>query len=91
MSADYEQKQRTLEISCAELEKIVVACEEQAMNTKSFLKCVRKYTQSSALTPDMLHKLVERIVVHAPDKSGGHRTQQIDIYYNFVGNIVSAQ
>ncbi len=26
---------------------------------------------------------IEKIVVHAPDKSSGHRTQQIDIYYRF--------
>ena len=30
---------------------------------------------------------VEKIVVHAPDKSSGHRTQQIDIHYNFIGEI----
>jgi len=32
-----------------------------------------------------LHEFVDKIVVHAPDKSTGHRTQQIDIHYNFVG------
>lgn len=30
-----------------------------------------------------MHELIERIVVHAPDKSSGHRVQQIDIYYRF--------
>lgn len=30
-----------------------------------------------------LHELIEKIVVHAPDKSSGHREQQIDIYYRF--------
>ena len=34
----------------------------------------------------MLHALVDKIVVHAPDKSTGHCRQQIDIYYNFVGS-----
>lgn len=28
-------------------------------------------------------ELIEKIVIHAPDKSSGHRTQQIDIYYRF--------
>lgn len=30
-----------------------------------------------------MHGLIERIVVHAPDKSSGHRVQQINIYYRF--------
>lgn len=85
MSADYEQEQRTLENSNAELKCMVDTCEEQSLNIKSFLKCVRKYTEPCELTPDMLHELVEKIIVYAPDKSSGHRTQQIDIYYNFVG------
>lgn len=87
MSADYEQEQRTLENSNAELKCMVDTCEEQSLNIKSFLKCVRKYTEPCELTPDMLHELVEKIIVYAPDKSSGHRTQQIDIYYNFVGKI----
>lgn len=87
MSADYEQEQRTLENSNAELKCMVDTCEEQSLNIKSFLKCVRKYTEPCELTPDMLHELVEKTIVYAPDKSSGHRTQQIDIYYNFVGKI----
>lgn len=87
MSADYEQEQRTLENSNAELKCMVDTCEEQSLNIKSFLKCVRKYTEPCELMPDMLHELVEKIIVYAPDKSSGHRTQQIDIYYNFVGKI----
>jgi site-specific DNA recombinase len=30
-----------------------------------------------------MHELIERIVVYAPDKSSGHRVQQIDICYRF--------
>lgn len=87
MNADYEQEQQILEASSADLRRTVDICEEQTVNIKSFLKCVRKYTEPSELTPDMLHELVDKIVVHAPDKSSGHRTQQVDIYYNFVGKI----
>ena len=30
-----------------------------------------------------MHELIEKIVVHAPDKSSGHRTQEIEIHYSF--------
>ena len=91
MSADYEKEQQELESNHAELKKTVDAFEEKALNIKSFLKCVRKYTEPCELTPDILHELVEKIIVYAPDKSSGHRTQQIDIYYNFVGKIPLSQ
>ena len=35
------------------------------------------------LTSEIMHELIEKIVVYAPEKSDGHRTQQIDIYYRF--------
>ena len=35
------------------------------------------------LTPEIMHELIEKIVVHAPDKSSGHRTQEIEIHYRF--------
>ena len=87
MTADYEQEQCTLETSTAELRKIVEGIERQTVNIKSFLKIVHGYIEPDTLTPDILHEFVEKIVVHAPDKSSGHRTQQVDIHYNFVGEI----
>jgi hypothetical protein len=34
-----------------------------------------------------LHKLIERIEVHLPDKSSGKRVQEITIHLNFIGEI----
>lgn len=87
MSADYEQEQRTLKSSTAELRKIVDASEKQSVNIKNFIKIVHSYIEPTELTPDILHELVNKIIIHAPDKSTGHRRQQIDIHYNFVGEI----
>ncbi|WP_460000183.1 DUF4368 domain-containing protein [Paradesulfitobacterium aromaticivorans] len=46
----------------------------------SFLKIVRKYTEITELTAEMLNEFIEKIIIHAPDKSTGKRTQQVDIY-----------
>lgn len=32
-------------------------------------------------------ELIDKIIVHAPDKSSGERIQQIDIRYNFIGEV----
>ncbi len=39
------------------------------------------------LTAEMLNELVDKIIVHAPDKSSGHRKQKIEIYYKAAGII----
>ena len=33
----------------------------------------------------IVNEFIDRIEVLATDKSSGHRTQQIDIVYNFIG------
>ena len=33
----------------------------------------------------MIKEFVEKIVVHAPDRSSGQRIQQVDIYLNYIG------
>lgn len=87
MSITYEQEQKALEASTVDLRKAVEACKQQKNNIQSFLKIVHSYTKPDVLTPAILHELVNKIIVHAPDKSSGHRTQQVDIFYNFVDRI----
>ena len=33
----------------------------------------------------MIYEFIDKIVVHAPDKSSGKRTQEVDIYLKFIG------
>ena len=87
LSEGYEQEQAELKQSIEDLSAIVHAAQTQAVNVQSFLKIVKKYTQPTELTPALLREFVEKIVVHAPDKSSGHRVQRIDVHYNFIGEI----
>ena len=57
----------------------------QAVNMAQFIALVKKYNNIDILTPALVNEFIERIEVHAPDKSSGKRTQKIDIVYNFVG------
>ena len=46
-----------------------------------------------SIPPSSPHKIavadkpISRMVVHAPDKSIGHRVQRIDVHYTFIGEI----
>ena len=49
----------------------------------AFIRAVQKYERITELTPEIMHELIEKIAVHAPDKSSGHRTRGIEIHYRF--------
>ena len=83
MSKGYEDEQSELKVKISDLSAAIEVKEQKSANTSQFLEIVRKYTEITELTPEIMHELVEKIVVHAPDKSSGHRVQQIDIYYRF--------
>ena len=87
LSEGYEKEQTDLKQSVENLRTIVDAAETQAVNVQSFLKIVKKYTEPTELTPALLREFVEKVVVHAPDKSSGHRVQRIDVHYTFIGEI----
>ncbi len=88
MSESYEKEQRELRLIVSELSVFVEEREQKATDTAQFIAVVRKYSEIKKLTPEIMHEFIEKIVVHAPDKSSGHRTQRIDIYFRF--NVLAA-
>ena len=48
---------------------------------------VRKYTRARKLTPRMLNELIEKIVIHSPEKIDGRKHVTIEIYFTYVGKI----
>lgn len=87
LSGGYEAEQKDLQEKVAILQAELTGQEEQAMNLDRFLAIVKKYTEIEKLTPTILNEFVEKIIVHAPDKSTGKRVQQVEISYNCVGMI----
>ena len=83
MSKNYETEQKELRQIIPELSQFIEASEKKNADTAQFIGIVRKYSEIPKLTPEIMHEFIEKIVVHAPDKSSGHRTQQIDIYFRF--------
>ena len=87
LASEYEQEQKELKVKIVELEDLIENGETQTKDLKQLLVNVRKYTDPQELTAQMVNDLVDKIIVHAPDKSSGHRKQKIEIYYNAVGII----
>jgi hypothetical protein len=91
LSADYEREQAELEAQNAELQTEVAAFEQDSEKADKFIEVVRKYTQFEELTTVMLHEFIDRIEVHEADKSSGERVQDVDIYFNFIGQFTPPQ
>ncbi|MBQ5320210.1 MAG: DUF4368 domain-containing protein, partial [Oscillospiraceae bacterium] len=88
MSKGYEDEQDKLKQAVNEFTKFIDTNEQQHTDVEQFLKIVRNRTEITELTPEIMHEFIEKIVVHAPDKSSGHRKQKIEIYFRF--NVVTA-
>ncbi len=85
LSAEYEQEQETLEATIAQEQAELDAFEADTARVDQFLELARKYTDFSVLTTPMIYEFVDKILVHAPDRSSGERTQEVDIYLKFIG------
>ncbi len=83
--AEYEAEQRTLRDGVAEAEQQIAVFEEETANAGEFLVLAKKYTNFSELTTPMINEFIEKVVVHAPDRSDGDRVQEVDIYLKFIG------
>lgn len=85
MSKGYEDEQHTLQAEADEIQSELQQEEKKSVDVKRFLAIVKKYTDLTELTPEILREFIDKIIVHAPDKSSGRRLQEIEIIYNHIG------
>ena len=85
LSAGYEQEQENLANEIDKLKKCLETYKEETDNVNQFLELAKKYTDFSVLTTPMLNEFIDKIIIHAPYRDEVDRFQQIDIYFNFIG------
>lgn len=87
LSTDYEAEQRELTEQVKTWREVVETFEQDRSDFDSFAAIVRKYVGIRELTPTIVNEFVKKIIVHAPDKSSGHRRQKIELVWNFIGEV----
>ena len=89
MPTTYEEEQKQLESRSAELQHFIDSSKEQRLNVDSFLSLVKRYTDITELTAEIIRTFVERIEVFQPEKVPGTRMkkQTIVIIWNFIGAV----
>lgn len=85
LSGEYEKEQAELNRILTSDQSDLSQFKEDTDRADRFLTLAKKYTDFSELTPAMLHEFVEKILVHAPDRSSSERTQEVEIYLKFIG------
>ena len=91
LSQGYEQEQKELAGKTEQLEREIQESGEKAVHVDRFLAIVHKYTDIRELTPELLREFIQRIEVHERSAYRSPKaTQQVDIYYNFVGMLPEA-
>lgn len=88
LSEKYQQEHIKLEEQLTALRSKLESSEQDKQGAEHWVKLIRKYTDLTELTAPLLNELIEKIVVHEGVRNdSGNRTQEVDIYYRFVGMI----
>ena len=89
LDAQYAKEQSELNSEIASLEKAVDGYEKHEKDVDHFIALIDKYENFDKLTIAMLNEFIEKILVHERDRKGSiQTTQEVEIYFNFVGRFV---
>ena len=78
--AELETKMETMKTELAE-EKV------SSVDIKHFISLIRKCKNPTEISDTMFNELVDKIVVYEAEGVGKARTQKVDIYFNYVGQV----
>lgn len=87
MLHDFELELDGLNTSITQDQQELDRISSESVNAEKFIALVKRYTDFSELTPAMINEFVEKILVHQAEGKGASRTQEIEIFFNFVGKV----
>ena len=86
LSSSYEAERKKLTEEVQNCEQGIQEYNESTKSADRFIKLIDKYSHFDELTNTMLLELIDKILVHERDVKGSSNcTQEIEIYFNFVG------
>lgn len=84
----YQDEQKSMEEKISDYTERIKQTAQGKEHAEKWVSLIRKYTNLTELTAPLLNELIEKIVVHEATKDeNGKRTQELDIYYRFIGKI----
>ena len=88
LSDGYNTEQREITERLPIVKQEIEDLKAAATNVERFVDIANKYTDLRELTPEVLRTFIERIIIH--ERTAKHSktaTQQIDIYFRYIGKL----
>jgi len=83
----YQDEQESLAPLVEELSDRLKVLDEAKDNSRKWIDLIAKYRDLKELDAEIVNELIEKIVIHQAEKIEGKRTQKVEIFYRFVGQI----
>lgn len=87
LMGDYVAEQNNVQDELDEAMARIKAAADRAIDVENFTKLLKKYSEFDEIDGKMLNELFDKIVVHDPQMVNNLRRQQVDLYFNFIGNV----
>ena len=89
LMVQYDSEQQELEERVKEIEVSIHEIQQESENGQQFVHLVQKYRDLTEIDQTALNEFIDKVVVH--EATGGRtadRSQQIEIYFNFIGQFM---
>jgi len=83
--AGYDAEQTALDAGIDRMQSEIDAYTSTTVNIDKFIELVKRHSEFSEFSAGLLNEFVEKVVVHEAVKIDGVRTQEIEIYFAFIG------
>lgn len=87
LSAQYETEQAEIQRLASSLVQEIENETEQIADVGRFLQLADRYSDLQELDASTVNELIDRIVIHSPERIGGRKHVTIEIYFTYVGKI----
>ena len=78
------QNEETLRTRLEELHEIISAEREKTDGAEQFIRLVKRFSEITELTDEIVATFIQRVEVHEPVKVNGKRQNEITVFYNFI-------
>ncbi|MDR2572685.1 MAG: DUF4368 domain-containing protein, partial [Oscillospiraceae bacterium] len=81
----YDSEQTTLDSEIAKLQSEIETFNLTSISIDKFIDLVKRHTEFTEFSAGLVNEVVEKIFVHEAVKIIGVRTQEIEIFFTFIG------
>lgn len=87
LSAQYETEQAEIQQLASSQEQEIENEARQIADVGRFLQLADRYSDLQELDASTVNELIDKIVIHSPEKIGGKKHVTIEVYFTYVGKI----